>query len=78
MLRPRQFDISHIFLFQIGEQIIFLATKFVLVHFIAVLVTTSQDSEQLCYQLLVQPFIGGFSIQSSVRSEEVIKGLPVG
>ena len=43
-----------------------------------VLVITSQDGEQLCYQLLAQPFIGGFSIQFSVRSEEVIEDLPVG
>ncbi len=43
----------------------------------AVMVITSQDGEQLCYQLLAQPFIGGFSIQCSVRSEKVIEGLPV-
>jgi len=42
-----------------------------------VLVITSQDGEQLCYQLLAQPFIGGFPIQCSVRSEEIIEGLPV-
>ncbi len=42
-----------------------------------VMVITSQDGEQLCYQLLAQPFIGGFSIQCSVRSEKVIEGLPV-